>query len=98
MDTNKENGKSSDNGQGAPPKAHDVFSDRPPYEFYQYGITEAKNSVNELFWENRLKESLGRNSRLPLEKTLTALLDSIADWSGTEEYADDITIIALERE
>jgi sigma-B regulation protein RsbU (phosphoserine phosphatase) len=65
---------------------------------YSDGITEAKNADNELFWENRLKKSLSQNSHLPLDDSLTALLDSLANWSGTEKYTDDITIIALERE
>ncbi len=65
---------------------------------YSDGITEAKNADNELFWENRLIESLSQNSHLTLDDSLTALLETLAGWRGDEEYDDDITIIALERE
>ena len=65
---------------------------------YSDGITEAKNSGNELFWEDRLIEKLAKTSHIGLSESLNALLDSLATWRGMDEYEDDITILALERE
>jgi sigma-B regulation protein RsbU (phosphoserine phosphatase) len=65
---------------------------------YSDGITEAKNPDNDLFWEHRLIEKLAKTSRIGLGESLNALLDSLEKWRGKDEYDDDITIIALERE
>lgn len=65
---------------------------------YSDGITEAKNIRNELFGEKRLIDILHKNLYLPLDESLSALLMSLEKWSGTGEYEDDITILALEME
>jgi sigma-B regulation protein RsbU (phosphoserine phosphatase) len=65
---------------------------------YSDGITEAKNPDNELYWEERLIENLVETLRIDLGESLNVLLDSLENWRGMDEYEDDITIIALERE
>lgn len=41
MDTNEKSGKSSNSGQGNHPQTQYDFTERPRYEFYQQGISEA---------------------------------------------------------
>ena len=63
---------------------------------YTDGVTEAQNTEHELFGEDRLLESLGRNGRLPLPQMLTAVRSDIDTFVGEAEQFDDITMLVFE--
>jgi hypothetical protein len=59
MDTNKEYGKCGDGGQGNHPQPHYDFTERPSYEFYGQGITEARKGWFEVVIAS-IKNARGR--------------------------------------
>ena len=63
---------------------------------YTDGVTEAQNTKHELFGEDRLLESLGRNGKLPLPQMLTAVRSDIDTFVGKAEQFDDITMLVFE--
>ena len=63
---------------------------------YTDGVTEAQNTEHELFGEDRLLQSLGRNGRLPLPQMLTAVRSDIDTFVGEAEQFDDITMLVFE--
>ena len=63
---------------------------------YTDGVTEAQNTAEELFGEQRLMESLQRNGHLPLKQMLEAVRADIDSFAGEAEQFDDITMLAFE--
>ena len=63
---------------------------------YTDGVTEAQNTSEELFGEQRLMESLHRNGHLPLKQMLEAVRADIDNFAGEAEQFDDITMLAFE--
>ena len=63
---------------------------------YTDGVSEAQNTSEELFGEERLLESLQRNGQLPLKEMLTAVRADIDAFAGEAEQFDDITMLAFE--
>lgn len=63
---------------------------------YTDGVTEAQNTSEELFGEERLLESLQRNGHLPLQQMLEAVRADIDAFAGEAEQFDDITMLAFE--
>ena len=63
---------------------------------YTDGVTEAQNTSEELFGEERLLESLQRNGHLALQQMLEAVRADIDTFVGEAEQFDDITMLAFE--
>ena len=63
---------------------------------YTDGVTEAQNSVRELFGEERLLESLNRYGRKPMDQLLPAVRADVDAFVGGAEQFDDITMLAFE--
>ncbi|MDD7641551.1 MAG: SpoIIE family protein phosphatase [bacterium] len=63
---------------------------------YTDGVTEAQNTSEELFGEDRLLDSLQRNGHLPLQQMLEAVRADIDTFAGEAEQFDDITMLAFE--
>jgi serine phosphatase RsbU (regulator of sigma subunit)/predicted enzyme related to lactoylglutathione lyase len=59
---------------------------------YTDGVTESFDESEEEFGEDRLVEALQRNSALPPEALLSAIIDEIKKFSPGEQH-DDITLI-----
>jgi serine phosphatase RsbU (regulator of sigma subunit)/predicted enzyme related to lactoylglutathione lyase len=59
---------------------------------YTDGVTEAFNSVQEEFGEQRLVDSLRRHRDRPSQALLTGILDEVLGFSAHEQH-DDITLI-----
>ncbi len=59
MVTNKESRNRGDDGQGNHPQPHYNFTERPSYEFYQQGISEAKRRYIEAIIAS-IKNARGR--------------------------------------
>jgi phosphoserine phosphatase RsbU/P len=61
------------------------------------GITEAENEFEEHFGLARLMETLSETRTLPLNASLTAIVQRAEGWSSQLGSADDASILALER-
>lgn len=62
---------------------------------YTDGVTEAFNTQNEYFGEERLVASLCRNRSRPVQEIMAALLEDIREFCGTAPQSDDITLILV---
>jgi sigma-B regulation protein RsbU (phosphoserine phosphatase) len=59
------------------------------------GVTEAMNTKNEQYSEERLVQCLENNKQLDVTKLVQHLSDDVKDFSTGAEQSDDITIMAL---
>ena len=57
------------------------------------GITEPENEYGEMFGEDRLTELVARNSHRTEEQIIQVVLESVHDWTASEELQDDMTIL-----
>jgi sigma-B regulation protein RsbU (phosphoserine phosphatase) len=64
---------------------------------YTDGVTEPENEFGEMFGEERLMELLLRNSQRPEEEIIQLVLDSVRQWTGSEELQDDMTLLLARR-
>ena len=64
---------------------------------YSDGILEAMNSEDELFGPERLVEALEGRRTLTLQGSVEGLVECGRQWSGEAGFADDVSILALER-
>ena len=62
------------------------------YSFLTDGVTEAQNSSNELYGENRLIEFLSNQPNNP-RNILNNLKTELKTFAGTSPQSDDITMI-----
>ena len=60
---------------------------------YSDGLTEAENVYGEEFGGQRLKEEILRHQDLPAQSLLEALIAAAEKWTGTQEQADDLTVV-----
>ncbi len=63
---------------------------------YSDGVIESKNAAGQQFSEEGLRNSLSGGSQSGLLGMLDRLHDDIRTWCGKDEYADDISVLALE--
>lgn len=63
---------------------------------YSDGVTEAKSAAGQQFSEERLRNSLSGGSPSGLHGMLDRLHNDVRAWGGKDEYADDISVLALE--
>ena len=61
------------------------------------GITEPENEYGEMFGEDRLIDLIARNAHLDDEKIVEVVMESIRDWTATDELQDDMTILLARR-
>ncbi|HUK87418.1 MAG TPA: SpoIIE family protein phosphatase [Terriglobales bacterium] len=59
---------------------------------YSDGVTEPENDFGE-FGEERLIEIVRENRSLPLAEISDAVLAAVADWIGSQEQPDDVTVV-----
>lgn len=62
---------------------------------YTDGVTEAVNSDNEMFGEDRLEELIQRNVTLSAEQIKQRILDEVISFTRGLPQGDDITLIVL---
>jgi serine phosphatase RsbU (regulator of sigma subunit) len=58
---------------------------------------EAVNSAEQEFGVERLVETLTRNRALPLDESLSALMQCVEEWSAPAGPFDDASMLAIER-
>jgi sigma-B regulation protein RsbU (phosphoserine phosphatase) len=63
--------------------------------FYTDGVTEPENAYGEMFGEEKLTELLVRNAHLDEAQIVTAITDSVRQWTGSDELQDDMTLLLM---
>ncbi|MEL6820547.1 MAG: SpoIIE family protein phosphatase [Calditrichota bacterium] len=63
---------------------------------YSDGIPEAEGPESTLFGKERLIESLNNTLDSSLEKSLEQLLTDVEEWSVTEAFRDDVSLLGIE--
>jgi sigma-B regulation protein RsbU (phosphoserine phosphatase) len=63
---------------------------------YSDGVTECVNAEGELLGEDRLLTYLEPLAARPLDAMLAGLLMEIRKWSGTVDFGDDVSLLAIE--
>jgi sigma-B regulation protein RsbU (phosphoserine phosphatase) len=62
---------------------------------YTDGVTEAMNERNELFSEERLQKELSEFQGAGVEGTISAVMQQIAEFTGSTPQSDDITMMMI---
>jgi sigma-B regulation protein RsbU (phosphoserine phosphatase) len=63
---------------------------------YSDGVTECTNMQDEAFGEARLLSYLRQRTGQTIDELLEGLLHAIKTWRGSNEFGDDISLLALE--
>ncbi|HSR52112.1 MAG TPA: SpoIIE family protein phosphatase [Acidobacteriota bacterium] len=61
--------------------------------FFTDGITEAMDSAEEEFGEERLRRVLRRNFEKPLQEVIDQVIEAVHGFAGTPHQRDDLTLI-----
>jgi sigma-B regulation protein RsbU (phosphoserine phosphatase) len=64
---------------------------------YSDGVTEADNTAEEEFGEERLIEALRQNRTEPAEAIVQAVRNALAGFTAKAPQADDITLVIAKR-
>jgi len=64
---------------------------------YSDGVTEANNTAEEEFGEERLTEALRRHRAEPAETIVQAVRTAVAEFTAGAPQADDITLVVAKR-
>jgi sigma-B regulation protein RsbU (phosphoserine phosphatase) len=62
---------------------------------YTDGITEAKNTQQDMYGEERLNEMIRASRKLPAAEILNAILESVRMFCGDYAQSDDITLMVI---
>lgn len=65
--------------------------------FFTDGITEPENEYGEMFGEDRLEDLSVRNAHLETPQIITCIMDSVREWTGSDELQDDMTLLIVRR-
>ncbi len=65
--------------------------------FFTDGISEPENPYGEMFGEERLIELLIRNAHLEDSKIIECIMDSVREWTGSDELQDDMTLLLVRK-
>ncbi|HEX3074992.1 MAG TPA: PP2C family protein-serine/threonine phosphatase, partial [Ignavibacteriales bacterium] len=72
-----------------------AYGENQIFAFYSDGITEAMNSRNQLFGEERLSEVIKKSSGADSCAIMTNVLDAVAEYRSAAEQNDDITLVVI---
>ena len=61
------------------------------------GLTEATNATGQLFGEEKIIQLLREHDQKPAERIAEAVLEELAEFTGSTPQSDDLTIIVLRR-
>lgn len=62
---------------------------------YTDGVTEATNTSDNFFSEERLVEWFQRSGSLPVQKVISGLIGEVQTFAGGHPQADDVTVLAV---
>ncbi len=63
---------------------------------YSDGITDCRNPEGLAYSEQNLRETLQAGSSTGLAQLLDTVRTSISNWRGSTEFADDLSLLAIE--
>jgi len=61
------------------------------------GLYEERRDDGTQFGLERLTEALTAHRRLPLDRSLDAVLEDLATWRGDDRFTDDVSVLGVER-
>jgi sigma-B regulation protein RsbU (phosphoserine phosphatase) len=61
------------------------------------GVTEPENVYGEMFGEERLLETITRNSHRPESEIIEVVTEAVQQWTGSPELQDDMTLLLARR-
>jgi sigma-B regulation protein RsbU (phosphoserine phosphatase) len=61
------------------------------------GVTEPENEYGEMFGEDRLTDLVVRNAHRPETEIIDIVLESVRQWTASEELQDDMTMLLARR-
>ncbi len=73
-----------------------VLSDGDRLIVYSDGVTECENADGDAFGDDRLLDHFVQYRSQRLDTTLSALEASLIAWRGNDQFADDLSVLALE--
>ena len=65
--------------------------------FFTDGVTEPENAYGEMFGEERFIDLLARNAHLGEAEIVQTVVDSVREWTGSDELQDDMTLLLARR-
>jgi phosphoserine phosphatase RsbU/P len=65
--------------------------------WYTDGVTEPENEYGQMFGEERLIELLARNADREEDEIIRVVLDSVRQWTASDELQDDMTVMVARR-
>ena len=65
--------------------------------FYTDGVTEPENEYGEMFGEERLTELIAATAHRTEEQIIALVLESVKQWTASEELQDDMTLLLARR-
>jgi len=65
--------------------------------FFTDGVTEPENAYGEMFGEERFLDLLARNAHLGEDEIVRTVIESVREWTGSEELQDDMTLLLARR-
>ncbi len=63
---------------------------------YSDGVSDAVNENGDLFGTTRLIDTVSKQGRVPLDRTVAALIAEVTRWRGGAEVNDDVAVLAIE--
>ena len=82
--------------EGIAYQQYEAYLDRGDLLYlYTDGVTEATDSAEALYGEERLQSTLNANGDLPPEQLIAAVQKDISDFVGQADQSDDITMLCL---
>ena len=61
------------------------------------GITEPENAYGEMYGEERLSDLVCRNAQRDEDEIIEAIMQSVRQWTGSDELQDDMTLMLIRR-
>ncbi len=65
--------------------------------FFTDGVTEPENAYGEMFGEERFLNLVVRSAHLNEQEIVSAVAESVREWTGSEELQDDMTLLLARR-
>jgi sigma-B regulation protein RsbU (phosphoserine phosphatase) len=65
--------------------------------FFTDGVTEPENEYGEMFGEERFLDLLARTAHLGEDEIVRTVIESVREWTGSDELQDDMTLLLARR-
>lgn len=78
------------------PTFHRPISEEDLLIFYTDGVIEEEAKNDEIFGQERLVKTISNSSALPPKEMLAKVLNEVRQFSGNQEFSDDICMLGVE--